>query len=770
MSRVIDAVLRLRDEFTQPMKKSLDLMTQASKAGERTRKSVDKIGRGFEDAGKKLTAAVTVPLVGLGTVSYKTFESVDKQLKLVEATMGESKYATADLSASLQEAMTQSIFSMQEGGQALVNFARQGWDAAQAADMLTPSLNLAAGTTTDLDSVTSGLGNTLKAFGASAAEATHYADMFTVAQAQANTNVQELFDAMSIAGPIAKTVGWDFEDIATLVGAFGDQSISASEGANALKTGLSRLSGGNSEANKAMAALGISLYDDEGHMKSMVDVIDTLQGSFNGLTEQEQMYYASKLFGANQMSKWLALINGPTADALGDMRDNITNASGNAQEAADALMTPMEKLSSTFDVFKYSVGQALAGAVVPFIDKLTEMVDAFRKMSPEQQQQIVKWAMMAAAAGPVLMVFGRLIRLGSSLFGALSKVRGAFQFVVKAGGPLKALAATLGAPLGIVIGVLAAIAAIVLVVITHLDQFKAAAQQVMTVVGPAIQNLMAAFQGFGTTVSPVLTMIGDLVANVLCAAFVAAGYIIAGVINGIAIVINTLSAIVSGVVSTVSAILSGDWSAAWAEGGGVVQGAVQIISSVIGGIAGTLKGVVGVITGIINGDWTQVWNSMGSIATSVVGTIRGALQGIINVINGIIGAAKKAGEALSNMGKGQTNGGLHGVGVNASGTPNWKGGWTTVGEKGPELMNLPSGTQIIPHESALNRVTNSTPDTEQSVSRDHYVKTDITIPKLADTIVVREDADIDRIAAAMVRKIQLANAVKGGLSYSGNMA
>lgn len=85
-------------------------------------------------------------------------------------------------------------------------------------------------------------------------------------------------------------------------------------------------------------------------------------------------------------------------------------------------------------------------------------------------------------------------------------------------------------------------------------------------------------------------------------------------------------------------------------------------------------------------------------------------------------------------------------------------------------MNLPEGTQIIPHESALNRVTNSTPDTEQTVSRDHYVKTDITIPKLADTIVVREDADIDRIAAAMVRKIQLANAVKGGLSYSGNMA
>lgn len=756
MSRVIDAILRLKDEFTGPMSSAVNMMTSASKAGDKTRRSVDKIGKGFENAGKKLTAAVTVPLVGLGAVSYKTFESVDKQLAMVKATMGEEAYATADLSKSLQDAMTSSIFTMQEGGQALVNYARQGWNAAQAADMLTPSLNLAAGTATDLDTVTAGLGNTLKAFGASADEATHYADMFTKAQAQANTNVTELFDAMSVAGPIAKTVGWDFEDVATLVGAFGDMSIDASEGANALKTGLARLSGGNTQANKAMSALGISLYDENGQMKSMVDVIGTLQGAFDGLTEQEQMYYASKLFGANQMSKWLALINGPTADALGDMRDNITGASGNAQEAADAMMTPLEKLASTFDVFKYSVGEAISGAVVPFIDKATELVDKFRKMSPEQQQTIVKWAAMAAAAGPALLVFGKMIRLGASLFGAFSKIRGAIEFVVKAGGPLKALLAGLSAPLGVVIAVIAAIAVVIAVVVTHFDQFKAAVSQAMTVVGPAVQNLISAFQSFGGAVSPILTLIGDMIANYLCNAIVNAGTIISGVINGIAFVIQTLAPIVSSIVSNIVAIINGDWSSAWTTSSGIVQGAVTIISSILGGIAGIIQGVIAVIQGIMNGDWSAVWNGMGSIVTSVVGTITGALNGIIGIINGIIGAAKKAGEALSSMGSSAPSSGLHGVGVNASGTTNWRGGWTTVGEKGPELMNLPAGTQIMPHEASLNQAANSGGG--------------INIAKIADTIVVREDADIERIGDAVVRKLRMAGAMRGGLSFSGNMA
>lgn len=710
MSRVIDAVLRLKDEFTGPMSSAVNLMTSASKAGDKARKSLDNTGKSLQKLGKQLTTTVTLPIVGLGAVSYKTFESVDKQLNLVKATMGESAYATADLSTALQDAAVQSIFSMEEGASALVNYARQGFNAAEAADMLTPALNLAAGTATDLDSVTSGLGNTLKAFGASSEEATHYADMFTQAQAQANTNVQGLFDAMSIAGPIAKTVGWQFEDIATLTGVFGDASIDASEGANALKTGLARLAAPAKQGSEAMKKLGIDIFNADGSMKSMPEVIGELQKGFDGLSEQESLAAASAIFGKNQMSKWLALINGPGVDGLQEMRDSISGASGNAQEASDAMVTPLEKLSSTFDVFKFSVGEALAGAVVPFIEKATELVDRFRQMSPEQQQQIIKWAAMAAAAGPVIGVFGKAISIGSKLFGAFSKLKTVFTMVTQSGGALKAIIAAMASPMGIVIAVIAAIVAIVAVVITHFDQFKAAVSAAMTTIQPAVQRLQDAFSKLWGVVGPIIKMIGDIMATVLCDAIQSAADTIGPILDGIA--------------------------------------------SAIDFIATVLQGVVDFVVAVVHGDWEGAWSALGDVATAIMNGLKGVIESVKGAIQGIVDKVGEAKRAMESLGSGPAVGGLHGVGRNASGTTNWRGGWTTVGESGTELMNLPRGTQIIPHEASLNRVGGG----------------GISIAKLADQIVVREDADIERIGDAVVRKLRVAGAMRGGYSFGGDMA
>lgn len=716
-SRVIDAVLRLTDNFTNPAQKAITSMTSMSKAGIKCGKDIQKAGDQIAKVGAGLTAAVTVPLAGLAAASYKNFESVDKQLALVRATMGETAYATADLSDELAAAMTKSIFTMDEGAAALVNYARQGWNAKQAADMLTPALNLAAGTATDLDSVTSGLGNTLKAFGASSDEATHYADMFTQAQAQANTNVQGLFDAMSVAGPIAKTVGWDFEDIATLVGVFGDMSIDATEGANALKTGLARLSGGNSTANKALDALHISLFDDTGQMKSMVDVIDTLQGAFDGLTEQEQMYYASQLFGANQMSKWLALINGPAASALGDMRDNITNASGNAQEAADALMTPLEQLASTFDVFKYSVGNAIAGAVVPFITKATELIDKFRQMTPEQQQQVVRWAAIAAAAGPALLVFGKVV----SAVGKGVMLFNKFGMAVKAAGGIMGVIVS---PVGIVIGIILALIAVVAIVATHFDTFKrslGAVSPVFASIQARVQSLIAKFQEIWTVVGPIVTQVGSLFANVFTAYIGGCVAFVASQIDTMLMVFQNIMLVLQGVIDFVVGVFTGNWQLAW-------DGIGQIVTGVCDGILGFFKGMI---------------------------------NGLISAINGFLGGLN--GLSIPDWvplagGKTFSIPLIPTLGV---GTDNWAGGIAQVHERGGEIIDLPRGSRVYPHDESLAMAR-----AEGAASSSQS----ITIAKLADQIIVREQADIDRIGDAIVRKLKKANDNRGGWTFDGVMA
>lgn len=694
MSRVIDAVFRLRDEFTKPMKNCITALTDVGRQGKRARKQIENVGKSIAGAGQTMTASLTTPIIGLGAASYSTFEGVNKQLNLVKATMGETNYATADLSAALKDAAVNSIFTMEEGAGALVNFARQGFNAAEAADMLAPSMNLAAGTATDLDSVTSGLGNTLKAFGASSEEATHYADMFAQAQAQANTDVQGLFDAMSVAGPIAQTVGWQFEDIGALIGVFGDASIGATEGATALKTGLARLASPAKAGAEAMERLGMdssALFNEDGGLKSMPEVIGALQNAFSGLTTEQQLASASAIFGKNQMSNWLALINGPGQETLQGLRDNIAAASGNAQEAANAMVTPTERLKSTFDVFKETVGELLADKVVPLINKATELIDTFRQMDTSQQQQIIRFAGMAAAAGPMVLAFGKAV-IGAS------KLAGAFATVHKAGGLLKFGFAALTSPAGIVVGALAGIAAVAAILYTHMDEVKAAFASFQEEHAPQLQEIKEAWEDLKETLAP----IGEWLAD-----------------------------------SFVAGILAG--FKAFTAGGGITV-ILDGIKNRIRGIKQVAEGLSKFITGVFTQDWTTAWEGIKETFTGIADIIVGKFESISGLIQsiseGIGGLAKGALEKLSELNPFSDKGG---VPKNAGGTNYWRGGPTRVGESGGEIINLPSGTQIIPHDASRN-----TPVGSGGVS----------IAKLADTIVVREDADIDRITDALVRKLR----------------
>ena len=191
-------------------------------------KTLSSMGDAFTNAGKTLTAGVTMPIIALGTSSVQEFGNVDKTLKLVQATMGSTSGEAAALESAMKTAAANSVFGMQDAADATLNFARQGFQAAEAADMLTPALDLAAGTATDLSSVTSGLGNALKMFGKSSDYASTAADILSKAQSQANTTVTDLFDAMSVAGPICNSVGWSMSDLATITDIFGDASISGS--------------------------------------------------------------------------------------------------------------------------------------------------------------------------------------------------------------------------------------------------------------------------------------------------------------------------------------------------------------------------------------------------------------------------------------------------------------------------------------------------------------------------------------------------------------
>lgn len=729
MSRVIDAILRLRDEFTKPMQQSLDLMTSASKQGEKTRKSIDKFGKSLQSVGMGLTTAVTLPLVGAGTAAVKTAASFEQGMAQVQATMGITADATSQLNGEtvntmqamgdLAKEMGKSTkFSASEAAAAINNLAMAGYDVQKTYDTLPTVLSLASAGALDLDYATQLVANGMAVMGESAGSAQRMADMMAVTASNAYGSVADFGEGLLVAGGQASVCGQSIEDTYTALGILGDAGIQGSEGGTALRNVMKNLYQPTDKAAKTLKRLGIETSDSEGNLLSMQDVLQQVNGAMANMNDAQISTTMAEIFDTRSIAAANALLSNAddrwnslreTIAGASDMYDGQGAAAGMAATQLNTFEGRVTILKSSLEGLAISFGEILLPYVEKGAAKIQELVDKFNGLDEEQKQNVVRIAAMAAAAGPLIFGFGKLISLGSSFFGVLSRVRGAMAFVARAGGPLKAALAALGSPIAIVIAAIAGIVAVIGVVITHLDMFKEAGSRVMTYVSAAISHLQTAFSGFAEVMAPIISKVSDLLAVVLVGAFEGAGATIAVIIDSIAVVIEGLTNIVSGAVNLVSAVLSGDWTSAW-------KAAQQVV-----------EGVFRVLTGIVQG------------FLSLIGGIGAAIQGAVNAAGKLTGGG--AGTVSAPTG-------------HASGTPNFQGGWTRINEKGGEMAYLPSGTQIIPHEATLN-----TP-----------VGGGITIAKLADQIVVREDADIDRIGDAIVRKLRQASSNRGGWTYSGNMA
>ena len=172
---------------------------------------------------------------------------------------------------------------------------------------------------------------------------------------------------------------------------------------------------------------------------------------------------------------------------------------------------------------------------------------------------------------------------------------------------------------------------------------------------------------------------------------------------------------------------------------------VSTIGSMLSGLITVITGVVDMIRGIFDGDWKAVWEGFKEVVKGAIEIVKGWWNGLLDLfnkpINFVVNLFKKDQSETETVSSEE-------VGKNAKGTNNWRGGLTWVNEEGGELINLPNGTQIIPHDLSEAMVKEHARNVGNGMT--------VNIPKLADQIIVREDADIDRIGEALANKLNIA--------------
>ena len=104
----------------------------------------------------------------------------------------------------------------------------------------------------------------------------------------------------------------------------------------------------------AMSALGLSITNNDGSMKSLNEIMVDMRGAFAGLTEQQKAQMAASIGGQEAMSGLLAIVNasdddfnklsnsiancdGASADMAATMNDNLQGALALLRSAAEGL-------------------------------------------------------------------------------------------------------------------------------------------------------------------------------------------------------------------------------------------------------------------------------------------------------------------------------------------------------------------------------------------------------------------------------------------------
>lgn len=280
--------------------------------------------------------------------SFQDFESMMSQVKAISGATGQE---FDDLTAKAQEMGATTKFTATESAEAFNYMAMAGWKPQQMIDGISGIMSLAAASGEDLGTTSDIVTDALTAFGLSAQDSGHFADVLAQASANANTNVSMLGESFKYVAPVAGAMNYSVEDTSLALGLMANASIKGSMAGTALKTSLANMAAPTDSMAAAMDKYGISLTDSEGNMKSLRGVIDNLRGSLGGLSETEQTAAASTIFGKEAMAGMLAIINASEEDY-----NKLSTAIGNSKDAAEGMAdTMLDNLKGSFTLMQSAI-------------------------------------------------------------------------------------------------------------------------------------------------------------------------------------------------------------------------------------------------------------------------------------------------------------------------------------------------------------------------------------------------------------------------------
>lgn len=686
-----------------------NLKSAQSEAEKGSKNLASKMGEGLTSAGQKmsavggaLTKTVTAPIVGLGTLAVKTTANFESSMSKVSAISGATGKDFDKLKEKAKEMGAKTKFSASESADAFQYMAMAGWKTNDMLDGIDGVMSLAAADGLDLATTSDIVTDGLTAFGLSAKDAGRFADVLAQTGRNANTNVSMLGESFKYVAPVAGALGYSVEDTSVALGLMANSGIKASSAGTALRSMLTNLAKPSKETATAMEYLGISLENEEGGMKSLSEVMKDLRESFgeckmpmdqfkkqmaeiqtkfeNGeLTEKkynkavedltEKAYgaegalkakYAAAIAGKTGMAGLLAIVN-TGEDDFNKLTNAVNNSTGAAKEMSDTMLNNLNGqitiLKSALEGLAIQFGEILMPYVKKFVAKLQELVEKFQALTPEQKEQVVKWAAIAAAVGPVILGLGKFTSALGSVFTFFSKAPAAFGVIKGAFVGLKGAIMGISAPVVAIVAVIATLVA----AFVHLWKTNERFRKKITSIWNGIK---AKFEAFGKGIVDRLNKLGfdfkdftEVVKAVWEGFCKLLAPIFEGVFEQIGNIIGAALDVITGIFDVFSGLFTGDWELMWDGVKEIFQGVWDFIGNSAKTFGEMLKGIFDVILGWFGTSWDKLWGDVKqffvdtwtAITTFFTNTVNGIKTGVSNFINAVINFFKQLPTNIANF-------------------------------------------------------------------------------------------------------------------------
>ena len=383
--------------------------------------ALGSIGAAAETAGRALTMHITGKLLDVGQAALQVGMNFDASMSNVYGLMSSLNLSQAQMDAlrdTAREMGATTKFSASEAADAMGYMALAGWDDAQVIAGIPGVLNLAAAANMDLAKASDIVTDTMTPFGMAAERAGEAADVFAYAQANSNTTVEGLGEAMKYAAPTADAFGMTLQDTAAAMGVLANAGIKGSQGGTTLNAMLRDMKNNAKNGAIAIGKTKVALTNADGSYRSYAAIIRDIDKATSSMTASQRDAALGAIFGDESLKGILATLKqGP--DALDAMTEGMY-ACGDA--AADMAATMGDNLKGDLAILEsgaQDMAIALSDWLMPaargVVQGITDMIGKFNALDDGTKNTIFRIGAMAAAAGPLLLSGGKVLTLLSGV-------------------------------------------------------------------------------------------------------------------------------------------------------------------------------------------------------------------------------------------------------------------------------------------------------------------------------------------------------------------